>query len=60
MRVEFLDKLPKNPLSSFLAVLAALSGALKREDYGRIGPLVWDKCLNLSDTQAVIDVRAEG
>ncbi|KAL5504188.1 hypothetical protein ACEPAH_8262 [Sanghuangporus vaninii] len=53
-RIEFLDKLPKDPLCSFLAVLVALSGALKREDYARLGSLVWDKCLNLTDTQAVI------
>lgn len=55
-RLNLLESLPKDPLCTSLEVFVALSGALKYEDYVRVGPLVWDKCLNLSDTKAVINV----
>lgn len=55
-RINLLESLPKDPLCTSLEVFVALSGALKYEDYVRVGPLVWDKCLNLNDTKAVINV----
>lgn len=55
-RLSLLRSLPKNLLCSLLEVLVALSGALKHEDYARLGPLLWDRCLNLAETKAVIHV----
>ena len=40
----------------FLEVFVAMSGAMKHEDYSRLGPLVWDKCLGFKDMKAVIHV----
>ncbi|EJD06540.1 uncharacterized protein FOMMEDRAFT_165313 [Fomitiporia mediterranea MF3/22] len=53
-RLSLLRLLPRNSLFSLLELLVAMSGALKHEDFSRLGPLVWDKCLQLGESKAVI------
>ncbi|KAI5116269.1 hypothetical protein M0805_007718 [Coniferiporia weirii] len=53
-RLKILESLPNNPLCILLEVLVAMCGALKHEDFARLGPLLWDECLNLKETKAVV------
>ncbi|KAH8118013.1 hypothetical protein DFH11DRAFT_1541265 [Phellopilus nigrolimitatus] len=54
LRSKLLDSLPENPLCTILELLVAICGALTHESLVRLGPIVWERCLNLDDTQAVI------
>ena len=56
-RLKLLDSLSTNPLTSLLKAIVALYGALKIEDLVQLGSLIWDKCLLLNGTKAVIYVR---
>ena len=56
MRLQLLEQLANDPLPSFLRILVLLSGALKHEDYVRLSPVLWEKCLLLQDKTSVLNV----
>lgn len=55
-RRDSLKKAADEPFGPFLELLVAMCGALKHEDLARLGPFVWNECLDLSDEMVVINV----
>lgn len=56
LRLKTLESIPTNPLCILLEVLVAMCGALKHEDFVRLGPFVWDQCLDLQEAKTSIHV----
>ena len=57
-RLKLLDSLSTNPLSAYLEVTVALYCALVNEELIQLGTFVWEKCLLLNDTKAVVHVSS--
>lgn len=58
-REALLTSLPHNTISVMLELLVAVSGLLVREDYLRLGPLLWRHCLDLKDPKVVASVSVQ-
>ena len=56
MRTQLLEKLANDPLPSLLRILVLLSAGLKHEDYVRLSPALWERCLLLQDKSSVLNV----
>lgn len=55
-RLKVLRETTEHPIRPFLELLVAMCGTLRHEDLARIGPFVWNECLELNDEKTVIHV----
>jgi hypothetical protein len=56
-KVQLVSSLSKGFAATTLELLVVLSGILKTDDYRKMGPVLWNKCLDSRDSRIVIPVR---